>query len=171
MTNDTFWEIIAKSKSASDGDMDAQVQALQRELLNLPADEIVEFERVFGEYTQQAYRWDLWGAAYIIGGGCSDDAFVDFRSWLISMGQSVYERAIADPDSLADIEMGPDGEEDAFFEEFAYVASQAYEKKTGSDMPFPERNHPAEPVGEPFEEDGVELEHDFPRLWGKYGNA
>lgn len=32
------------------------------------------------------YRRDLWAAAYIIGGGCSDDSFIDFRAGLIAQG-------------------------------------------------------------------------------------
>ena len=171
MTNDTFWNIIARSKAASAGDTEAQAEALQSELSKLQPEEIVEFERVLGELQDQAYRWDLWGAAYIIGGGCSDDAFIDFRSWLISMGRPVFEQALADPDSLADVEIGPDAEEDAFFEEFAYVAGQVYEEKTGTEMTYPERHYPADPAGEPWEEEGDDLERRFPRLWAKYGEG
>lgn len=171
MTNDTFWDIVAKSKSASGGDWGAQAEALRRELSRLAADEIVEFERIFGEYADQAYRSDLWGAAYVIGGGCSDDAFIDFRSWLISMGRPVYEQAMADPDSLAEIDIGPDAEEEAFFEEFAYVASEAYETKMGSDMPYPQRDHPADPAGERWDEDGDDLQRRLPRLWVTYGEG
>lgn len=31
----------------------------------------------------EAYRRDLWAAAYHANGGCSDDGFIDFRIWLI----------------------------------------------------------------------------------------
>jgi hypothetical protein len=171
MTNDAFWKIVAQSKSASDGKMEAQIEAAQRELSQLPPEEIVEFQRIFDACVDQAYRWDLWGAAYILGGGCSDDAFTDFRSWLISMGRSVFESAMADPDSLADVEIGPDAEKDAFFEEFAYVASQVYEEVVGDEMPYPLRSQPSEPVGDPWEEESDELQVRFPRLWGKYGES
>ncbi|QDT38618.1 DUF4240 domain-containing protein [Stratiformator vulcanicus] len=171
MTNELFWDMIAKSKSASDGDMDAQAEELRRQLSHLSAEEIVDFERVFGEYADRAYRWDLWGAAYIIGGGCSDDGFTDFRSWLISMGRVVYEEAIANPDSLAEINLGPDAEEDTFFEEFAYIACEAYENKTGSEMPDPQRSYSSDPAGDPWEEDGDDLQRRFPKLWAKYGEA
>ena len=171
MTNDAFWDIIAKTKAVSGGENEAQAEALQQELPQQQPNEIVEFERIFGENQDRAYRWDLWGAAYIIGGGCSDDAFIDFRNWLISMGREVYEEALADPDSLAGVEIGPDTEETAFFEEFAYVASQAYEEKAGGEMPYPERDHPADPEGEAWEEEGDELERRFPKLWAKYSGA
>ena len=39
--------------------------------------------------------------AYIIGGGCSDDGFWDFRSWLAVRGKRVYLVALRNPESLA----------------------------------------------------------------------
>ncbi|MEI5006890.1 DUF4240 domain-containing protein [Streptomyces sp. PmtA] len=47
-------------------------------------------------------RWDVRAAAYVIGRGCSDDSFMDFRAGLIALGRAWYERAIGPPDSLAD---------------------------------------------------------------------
>lgn len=170
MTQDQFWNLIASSKAASRGSFERQAKALGQELAKLSPEEIVEFQRIFDEHTDRAYTWDLWGAAYILGGGCSDDAFVDFRSWLISMGREIYERALKDPESLADVPLGPEGGEDAFFEEFAYVAPQVYEKKTGKEeMPDYERHSTDEPAGEAWDEDGDDLERRFPRLSAKYG--
>jgi hypothetical protein len=51
----------------------------------------------------------LWGAAYLINGGCSDDGFDYFRRWLILQGHKVFQAAIANPDSLADV-VDPDEE-------------------------------------------------------------
>ena len=39
-----------------------------------------------------SYRWDLWGAAYLANGGCSDDGFDYFRGWLIGQGRKVSAR-------------------------------------------------------------------------------
>jgi hypothetical protein len=50
-----------------------------------------------------SYRSPLWAAAYVINGGCSDDGFENFRSRLITQGRQVYERTVADPDTLADL--------------------------------------------------------------------
>jgi Protein of unknown function (DUF4240) len=52
-----------------------------------------------------SYDWGLWGAAYVIDGGCSDDGFDYFRAYLISRGRAVFEAAMADPDSLADADL------------------------------------------------------------------
>jgi hypothetical protein len=50
-----------------------------------------------------SYRNLLWAAAYLINGGCSDDGFESFRCWLIVQGRTVFERSVADPDTLADL--------------------------------------------------------------------
>ncbi|HHQ6600568.1 TPA: DUF4240 domain-containing protein [Serratia fonticola] len=78
------------------------MQALDSALRQLSPEELIAFKKRFTELHNQAYRWDLWAAAYIMGGGCSDDGFMDFRDWLISRGQSVYEAALINPDTLAE---------------------------------------------------------------------
>src|SRR5262245_35835873 len=92
MTDDRFWAIIEASRKdfdarRRDGNMDLQLKRLEEQLTALSASEVQAFERVYLRFYGDAYRWDLWGAAYVIGGGCSDDSFMDFRAWLISMGQ------------------------------------------------------------------------------------
>ncbi len=73
----------------------------------------------------------MWCAAYIINDGASDDGFEYFRYWLISAGKEVYYKAIANPDSLADIvEEGNVYD----FESLAYVSVEAFENKTGQEL-------------------------------------
>ena len=115
MTEEQFWEIVESTKAAAGGSFDEHFKKLVSRLTTLEPEQIAAFDLNFDVLSIRAYSWDLWGAAYVIHGGCSDDSFTDFRSWLISMGRDVYQRALADPESLADIELGPDGEEDAFF--------------------------------------------------------
>jgi len=171
MTNEEFWDIIASSKAASHGTFDGHVQSLTSYLSGLAPDEVADFQRIFAECMDRAYSWDLWGAAEIIGGFCSDDGFIDFRSWLISMGREVYEQALADPDSLADIAPGPNAAKGPFFEEFAYVAGSVHEEMTGEDIPFSPWGLLSEPTGEPWTQDINELSRRLPRLWAKYGEA
>jgi hypothetical protein len=117
----------------------------------------------------RAYRWDLWGAAYIIQGGCSDDAFEYFRSTLISLGRDTFERAVADPDSLVELEAA--STVDLYHEGFQYIASQVYRGKTGSDEAPPSNiRHPREPAGRQWEEEWDDLKKLCPRLWAKYGS-
>lgn len=74
--------------------------------------------------------WNLWGAAYVINGGCSDDCFEYFRGWLVLQGRETFERALANPDSLA---VHPQLEGAAELEEVLYVARTVYQAKTGKE--------------------------------------
>jgi len=164
-----FWAIIEKSSQKSKGSQEEQLAALRRELETLSADEIVGFQYCFYDLIAESYRWDLWGAAYVINGGCSDDGFEYFRDWLISKGQKVYEAALKDPETLTSIIDDPD---DCQFEDFGYVATQVWERKTGKDLdefPFPDVDRPDSPAGKEWSEDGDELMHRFPKLWKKFG--
>lgn len=164
MTNAEFWSIINFSRLRSGGSPERHAEILAEDLQNLDPDEIVAFDRLFSEYHLRAYSWDLWGAAYLIGGGCSDDGFMDFRTWLISRGEEVYQAVLTDPDSLSGLVRESDG--DCRVEEFAYAATRAWEKKTG--LPgdaFPE---PRDSTGPLEETRGTEwTEKDLPARFPK----
>ncbi|MGW8394170.1 DUF4240 domain-containing protein [Pseudoduganella sp. HUAS MS19] len=158
-----FWSIIDKSREAAGGDPEQQLETLGELLGEMPPEEIVSFDFHLSAYHARAYHWDLWGAAYIIGGGCSDDGFMDFRGWLISRGEKIYEAAMADADSLANLVEDHDG--DCQVEGYQYLASQAWEEKTGKSYDdFPEHGLPIarEVAGTPWEEE--DLEARFPEL-------
>jgi hypothetical protein len=100
MTEDEFWDHIRASRHA---DPDAHAERLTARLVKLPEEGILDFVHLWDTVGCRAHRRDLWGAAYLINGGCSDDGFHYFCEWLILQGRVVYEAAIADPDSLADV--------------------------------------------------------------------
>lgn len=140
---------------------------LGSKLMTLPAEEILAFDQIYDEMRARAYRWDLWGAAYLLNGGCSDDGFEYFRGWLIAQGEKVFQNSLSDPDGLADV-VTDEQIAEAFFEseEMLYVARQAYEAKTGAEMPPYESAFAyAEPGGERWTED--ELKTLLPKLWAK----
>src|SRR5690606_33566865 len=95
----------------------------------LSPEEIVQFDRFVQERLRDAYRGDLWGIAYIMNRGCSDDGFDYFCGWLIAMGRKHYEAALDNPENAAN-GVSPDDEP---FEHEAvwYVAARAWEEKTG----------------------------------------
>jgi hypothetical protein len=98
MDIDQFWQLIDATRGQPDrGDM------LTAALSTLPEDEVVRFQLLHDDVLQSANTVDLWGAAHLIMGGCSDDAFSDFREDLIELGREVFEAAVGDPDSLAGI--------------------------------------------------------------------
>lgn len=80
----TFWRLIETSHTEARGDIEQQIARLTAAVAALEPDEIVAFDRLFRAQMNRAYRWDLWAAASIINGGCSDDGFEYFRAWLIA---------------------------------------------------------------------------------------
>lgn len=161
-----FWALIDSSRREAGGDPDQQMEVFGEMLAELPAQEILDFDRLFTEYWVGADSRDLWGAAYLIGGGCSGDGFMDFRGWLIAKGRKVYEAALADPDSLA--QHMTDADDNGQIEGFQYVAAQAWAESTGrdwSEFPHTDIPFPAELSGEPFAHE--ELAERFPKLAAK----
>src|SRR5271165_6314737 len=163
MTADDFWTIVDRVHMASGGNMDRKCELLEDELRKLSADEVESFDQHFTNYYYQAYTNDLWGAAYIICGGCSDDGFMDFRSTLISMGRTIFEKAVADAESLADQNIDPDS---ANYEGYQYPAVLIYEQKTGHEIPR-YKQHPKRVKGVAFREWAMSKR--FPKLTAKYG--
>jgi hypothetical protein len=162
MTEPQFWDLVQLACDKCGSDMDARCNVIKVALSKLPPDEAVEFSRHFDAMMDKAYSWPLWGAAYVVHGGCSDDAFSDFRSSLISRGRASYERAVADPDSLAD----EDFDDDAwFYEGYQYAVNEGVKAAAGT-VPGRAAPHPSGPSGESWEEDRV---HDlFPRLTARF---
>src|ERR687887_129997 len=122
MTVDEFWAMIDAAGAAAGGEVELYGDTLRRVLTPLPPEELISFDSLFARHLDRAYLWELWGAAYLINGGCSDDCFVYFRAWLIMQGRDVYERALSDPDALAGVCDEP-GEE-AKCEDVLYVAGE-----------------------------------------------
>jgi hypothetical protein len=100
MSIDDFWMIIQSVHDRAIGDMDKKGKLLKSELAKLSPADAAAFSEIFDSLKDRAYCWSLWGAAYVIHGGCGDDTFSDFRASLISRGREAFERAMADPDSL-----------------------------------------------------------------------
>ncbi len=155
MTAIEFWKIVEKSKRGTDSS-DEQAEKLEELLLELSAEEIVSFENIFTEFRYAAYRWDLWGVAYILCGGCGDDSFDYFRTWLIGRGQKYYEDAMKDPESIARKVTEDDFPE---AELLMYAAAKAYEAKTGQGLPDRTIKHPKDPAGREW------TEEDLPKLF------
>ena len=158
LDDDRFWACIAAARDAAGDDVDDRVDGLEQVLLTCHPDDVAAFQHKYDELLARAYRWDLWGAAWLMNGGCSDDGFRDFRDWLISEGEAVYEAALADPDSLADV-----AQDEAFeLESFGYVALEVYEQLTDAPLPRGSVTDPASPAGQAWDEDALPAR--FPRL-------
>lgn len=157
-----FWSIVGSVKVTAGANPDARPKALEQKLITLPAVSIQAFQNTYESLLLKANRWDLWGAAYLMNGGCSDDGFKYFRDWLISEGQIIYEAAIQNPESLATF---PKRE---FFELelYGYSASKAFQRVGAGEL---ERSFDVElatPSGTEWGED--DLPKMFPKLAAKY---
>jgi hypothetical protein len=159
MNHTTFWQLIDQARAESRGDRERLVRTLEFLLQALPQREIVAFERIYDEYRFRAYRSELWAAAGLLNGGCSDDGFEYFRGWLIAQGERVYEEALRDPDSLA--AFADPNRDDYELEAMLYAPGRAYEARTGRKMPPIPRCYPKLTGEELSEED---LDARFPRI-------
>jgi hypothetical protein len=160
MNRDQFWGFIESARARSSVEPE---EGLREELSSLSAVQLAKFQQHFDELVDAAYRWDLWGAAYLIGGGCSDDGFIDFCYGLISLGRAIYEAAIANPDSLVAVE------DEIPNESFGYVASDLYEEMSGGDLERKSSGH-RDPAGEQWDfDDDEENQRRLPKLHLKFG--
>ncbi|QIP88743.1 DUF4240 domain-containing protein [Streptomyces sp. Tu 2975] len=172
MDETEFWEIIDSTREAAEGDPEEHAELLVERLLQLDPDSVLDFARHFEARYNRAYHWDLWGAAAVLLGGASDDAFDYFRCWLIGQGRETFESAVHEPDALAELLDDFDEDIDGDGEELGYAADEAYEQLTGADAPdlgIPVQS--AEPAGTPFDlDDDAVLAERFPRLWERFGS-
>ncbi len=168
MDGKQFWDIIAAC-CTNPRSVDEWNDALFQALARLTPEAILEFDRIFDDLASAAYTVDLWGAAYLINGGASDDGFYYFRCWLIGMGKQAYENALADPDTLADVLVpGIDAEAEIYAE-----AHKAWEQVTGKPdeypLVLPARHCGGTLRGENWNfDDDAEMRKRFPRLSAIY---
>ncbi|MFT3734501.1 MAG: DUF4240 domain-containing protein [Rhodocyclaceae bacterium] len=167
----SFWGLIDKSRRASDGDPEQQIEEMTALLDDLSTEEVVEFQHIFNAFFRSSYTWPLWGAAYVIGGGCSDDGFDYFRGWLISRGEKAFNTALADPDKLGAFIKEEDEDLECQVEGWQSVGIDAWCRKTGqpySAFPSsPPAAHMNGPDGEEWAEE--DLDHLYPKLVKRFG--
>jgi len=179
MKEKQFWEIISQMHH-----IEEPYDWVINELSRKTETEIAQFEIQFEKVFMKAYTSNLWGAAYIIMGGCSDDSFEYFRGWLIGQGEEVYNKAVKDPDYLAEYIL-PIYEQDELvpeLEEMLDLGLQAYTvKKTGdiewNDKIWNDFNNIVEGLGYHYPKVDIEfdwkdvndLKDCFPKLWKRFG--
>ncbi|HET8658192.1 MAG TPA: DUF4240 domain-containing protein [Micromonosporaceae bacterium] len=185
MDADEFWTVVESARGSVDqledegGELVAE--ALASRLAATSPQAILEFEAQFRKAHGALYRWDVWAAAYLIGGGCSDDMFSDFRAGVVALGRQWWQRVLANPDELADHPLvrraAAEEDDDVIFAEpVGYAAAEAYERLTGDDCAFYEAWQASpyaaqedagdgEDMGERFDfDDNDEMRRRLPRL-------
>ena len=132
MDENEFWKIIDKSRSASKNNYQVQINSLKTILLTLEPADIEKFNNRFTALLALSYDYKLWGASYVINGGCSDDCFDYFRQYLIGHGKEKFYQTLKDPESCAS---WIKSEEEDNWEGLQYSAMDAYKQKTGKEIP------------------------------------
>lgn len=105
MNTQQFWKLISEARGQVPDPEDSEEVADRTSALlaTYPRDRILVAQQVLWDLMGASYRAPLWAAAYMINDGASDDGFDYFRGWLITQGCGVFERAVADPNTLADL--------------------------------------------------------------------
>ncbi|MER5950854.1 DUF4240 domain-containing protein [Streptomyces sp. NPDC001904] len=181
MDIDAFWSVIEEARTAAAATGEPFDEVLVGRLAAGPRPEILEYARHFDDVHGALYRWDVWAAAYLIGGGCSDDSFTDFRAGVVALGREWYDRVAGDPDSIAahpDVAPAadePDRPETLFRETVNYAPADAFERLTGDPDAFWAASRTvrgtgdgtggaAVDMGEDFDFDDDEMRRRLPRL-------
>jgi hypothetical protein len=166
MDENTFWNMIEQAKADSGGDAERQVDLLIDRLAKQSADDIIEYDMLFKQFSAEAYQWELWGAAHILNHGSYYDDFAYFRAWLVAQGRDVFRKALANPESLADVVTG---QTKTLLKRMNEVSNQAYKRVTGDDdvAAYSTVRFPRNPTG--VEWDEPDLPQRFPILWAKFG--
>lgn len=168
MDRSRFWEIIDVSRKRGNGNQNAQFDALEEQLRALPAEEVAGFHAHFHECLSRADCNEIYGAAAVIDGfWLTDDLFTYFLEWLIAQGETVFENALRNAESLADVvEKG----QLCDFEGFGYVAARVWQERTGlsaEHVPGPAATGAKAPDNPAWKNDD-DLKQRFPRLWAKF---
>ncbi|MEO3779036.1 DUF4240 domain-containing protein [Micromonospora sp. B11E3] len=138
MRTDDFWQLIDRARAGAGASADAVAARAVALLAERAPEEIVGYTHHQRRVLAASYKVDLWGAAYLINGGASDDGFEYFRGWLMTLGRAVFARAVADPDSLAELpQVRAAALSGAEFEceDMLAVPWEAYRKAAAADLP------------------------------------
>jgi len=168
MRTDDFWAVIARAtadRPATPGEVAKRAVA---ELAARDPEEIVAWGRHLDKVMAASGTEDLWAAAYLINGGCSDEGFDAFRGWLIAHGRDAVARSVKAPDSLAAVEViKAAADTGAVFEaaEVLSIAAEAYQQATGEELPAEDRPKTRPDVADLWDfDDEEEMQRRLPRL-------
>jgi hypothetical protein len=162
MDEEIFWKLVDSARAAAGSKLDVRPITLARELSSLSLSELQAFQRRYESFLLLANRWELWGAAYLMNGGSSDDGFKYFRDWLISEGREVFQSALADPDSLSTTPP----QEYFELEAFGYAALKVFALKGGGELDRDFNVELAAPTGKEWKES--DLPALFPKLSARF---
>lgn len=128
---EVFWSLISLLDWRRADDPEAVVGPLIRALAKRSIDDIQAFDDLLAEklHSLDGEAWAREMGEYAFrddGGNFSQDFFLYARACVIANGRALYDAVLADPAQMP---------KDVDFEPLLYVASMAYEEKTGAEYP------------------------------------
>lgn len=173
MNETEFWKLIELA-GRSAGKATAVPAWLEHHIAAQGIDSICAYEVAFRRVLALSYDARLWAAAGLMLKFCSDDKFMDFRAWLVAKGRIVFERAVADPDSLAEVDVDGDYGLPILFN-MNYAAEMAYRTRAGPVADLSDLIGFGPPLvllnGHAWTGDLKALPGRFPKLWAKFGKT
>ena len=166
-TESDFWRLVTVDDKTADPE--SVTQRLKQLLADLDDDSLISFDKHFSLCMRKSYTWDLYGAAFVMA-GCNDEyGFSEFRCWLISRGESAFNAAIENPDSLADCTPVYHLNEQPYpyLDEYDLIAGLLYEERNEDELPFVPSGL-EQPKGKRFKDKPKFLKLAYPRLFDKY---
>jgi hypothetical protein len=168
MRTDDFWAVIARATADRPASPAEVAKLAAADLATRDPEEIVAWGRHLDKVMVASGSEDLWAAAYLINGGCSDEGFDNFRGWLIAHGRDAVAKSVKSPDSLADMPaVRAAAESGAVFEagEVLTIAADAYAQATGDDLPTGEQSATRPDAADLWDfDDEEEMQRRLPRL-------
>ncbi len=167
MTESEFWQLVTAQDCSSDSDTLAN--ELTAKLSPLNDDALAAFDKHFNLRMRDSYTWDLWGAAFVIAGCNSEFAFAEFRCWLISRGEDIFNLALKEPDSLSELNIGlnKEGLANPYLDEYDLIAGQIFEDRNDTELPFVPSGQ-SQPKGKRFKDKQKALKKSYPKLFQRY---
>ncbi|MEV7282443.1 DUF4240 domain-containing protein [Streptomyces sp. NPDC093111] len=175
MDREQFWILIEEAREPALDTKDASgiADCASDLLASRSSPEITAAQQILWDLMADSYQNPLWAAAYVLNGGCSDDGFDYFGGWLIAQGRTVFERAVADPDTLAVLPDVRAAAPEGIFgcEEMLSIAWNAHQKATGQELPadaFTIRHPDLDPAWDFDFDDLEEMARRLPALTALY---
>lgn len=161
-----FWRLLDETRPATEN-LESHADALIQRLVGQGVDSTLAFGRDMEAAMAALNTWDLWGAAYLGLGGCSDDAFTYLRAWAVGSGEVTWALAGHEPEALFINLLANDGplslgQRLDQGEHLLYAAGRAHETLTGQWIDTA-RAPNDEPRGVPWAESELPLR--FPDLY------
>lgn len=161
MDDALFWQLLSEGRARGETP-DAQIEAVTDALKEFPGPQIRKFQTILNRQMTKLYHYNVWALAFLAQNGCSDDAFEEFRPWLLLQGERICDDAVQDPSRIVlSVPEGLETRAAALLD----APAVAYELRTGKPLVV-RRTESGGPKGKAWEES--DLPARYPSMWSHY---